>query len=324
MKRALVLLVIVTVTFYSLLSQKVTNYTCQLDNGIKVKMEQCWNHVWVDQKFETIKTPGQTPPLSLNVRTLGDLTSKSSFKLMSAGKEVKLQSAKPGSYTLKLTFQLSGKPGTLSFDVENIEIKPNAKTNVSVTLYDYQIKIEETPGSLKGLAGYSSKIERYKGTEETNPSCGIISFFEKGKRTSPLTPDEATNNKAGKIKPGTYDVLITLGSSARTQKIWLENFTLKPDVTYGITTNLNAGIISYTGGNKDVRVFHIYPAGTADRQQGAPAPDKSLEIFRCESQDLTTACPPGTFDILLNFRNGAKYEWRKNIVVQTSTRAQVK
>lgn len=324
MKRVTVLLAMLTGIIFALQSQKVTNYTCQLDNGIKVRMEQCWNHVWVDQKFEPIKTPGQTPPLTLNVRTLGDLTSKSSFKLMSAGKEIKLQSAKPGTYTLKLTFQLSGKPGTLSFDVENIEIKSNTKTNVSVTLYDYQIKIDESPGSLKGLAGYTSKIERFKGTEETNPACGTVSFFEKGKRTTPLTPDEVTNNKAGKIKPGTYDVLITLGNPGKVQKIWLENFTLKPEVTYGITTNLNAGIITYTGGNRDVKMFHIYPAGTADKQKGAATPDKSLEIFRCESQDLTSACPPGTYDILLNFRNGAKYEWRKNIVVQTSVKVQVK
>lgn len=324
MKRVTVLLVMVTLFLNSLQSQKVTNYTCQLDNGIKVKMEQCWNHVWVDQKFEAIKTPGQTPPLSLNVRTLGDLTSKSSFKLMSAGKEIKLQNAKPGTYTLKLTFQLSGSPGTLAFDVENIEIKPNSKTNVSVTLYDYQIRIEETPASLRGLSGYTSRVDRFKGTEEPNPNCGMVTFYEKGKRTTPLTPDEASNNKSGKVKAGTYDLLITLSSSGRTQKIWLENFTMKPDINYRIITNLNAGLIVYTGGNRDVKQFHIYPAGSADKLKGVASPDKNLEIFRCESQDLTTACPPGTFDVLLNFRNGARYEWRKGIVVQTSTRALVK
>jgi len=180
-------------------------------------------------------------------------------------------------------------------------------------------------GSQNGLSAFSSGVERYKGLSEQNPTCGIPTFYAKGAHDKPVTPSEtASGNKKGKMKPGTYDVLLTLGSPANPQKIWLENFQMKPDITYNITTNLNAGIVQYTGTNKEVKAIHIYPAGTADRQKGTAAPDKNFEIIRCETQSVTSACPPGTYDMLLNIGNGAKYEWRKNIAVTTGRRTEVK
>jgi hypothetical protein len=97
---------------------------------------------------------------------------------------------------------------------------------------------------------------------------------------------------------------------------------MKPDVNYTLTTNLNAGIVEYGGVNREVKAFHMYPAGSADKQKGGATPEKSLEMMRCEGAGATTACPPGTYDILLNL--GAKYEWRKGIVVKTGGRVQVK
>jgi hypothetical protein len=324
MKKFIVLTMFQAVMIFSLQAQKVSNYTYRLENGINVKTEQCWSRVWVDQRFDTIKVSDQTPPLSVVLRTLGDLTSSSAYKLTSAGKETRLQEAKPGTYNLKLTFKLSGKPGTLSFDIDNILIKPKSKTTVTVTLYDYQILIEETPGNQKGLSYYDSRVNKYKGTSEDNPSCGKPAFYAKGQHDKPVAPGEPINEKTGRIKSGTYDVLITLGAPGRLQKVWLENFTLKPDVSYKIITNVNGGVVAYTGGNKDVKAIHLYPAGVASRQKGNPAPDKNLEILKCEGQTISNTCPPGAYDVLLNFGNGKKYEWRKNVVVKTGSRSEVK
>lgn len=323
MKKVIILFMFLAVMVFSLQAQKVLNYTYRLDNGITVKTEQCWNQVWVDQRFDAAKASDQAP-LILSARTLGNLTLNSAFKLYSSGKEVKVQGVKPGTYTMKVTFKLSGKPGSLSFDIDNIIIKPQTKTTVSVTLYDYQILIAETPGNLKGLSSFISKVDRYSGNTEQNPAYGIPTFYSKGARDKPIEPVEITNNKNVRIKPGTYDVLITLGAPGKTQKVWLENFILKPDVSYNITTNLNAGLVEYAGVNRDVKAFHMYPAGTADRQKGTASPDKNLELIKCESQTSISACPPGTYDVLINFNNGARYEWRKNIVVKTGTRTQVK
>jgi hypothetical protein len=323
MKKVIILFMFLAVMVFSLQAQKVLNYTCRLDNGITVKTEQCWNQVWVDQRFDAAKASDQAP-LILSVRTLGDLTSNSAFKLYSSGKEVKVQGVKPGTYTMKVTFKLSGKPGSLSFDIDNIIIKPQTKTTISVTLYDYQILIAETPGNLKDLSSFISKVDRYSGNTEQNPTCGVPTFYSKGARDKPIEPVEITNNKNVKIRPGTYDVLITLGAPGKTQKVWLENFILKPDVSYNITTNLNAGLVEYAGGTRDVKAFLLYPAGSADRQTGTATPDKNLELIKCESQTSTSACPPGTYDVLINLNNGARYEWRKNIVVKTGTRTQVK
>ncbi len=304
-------------------AQKVSNYTYALDNGIIVKSEKCWNQVWVTQSSDALKASEQ--PVILSVRSLGDLISGSSFKLFSSGKEVKVQGVKPGTYSMKVSFKLSGKPGNLSFDINDVVVKPQSKTTVSVILYDYQVRIDEMPGSQKGLAGFSSGVERYKGLSEQNPTCGIPVFYMKGAHDKPVAPAEVSaGNKKGRIKPGTYDILITLGSPANPQKVWLDNFQMKPDVTYNITTNLNAGIIMYSGTNKEVKALHLYPAGTADKQKGAATPDKNLELIKCETQNVTSPCPPGSYDVLLESGNGAKYEWRKNLVVTTGKRTDIK
>jgi hypothetical protein len=323
MKKIIFFLLFIIVMIFSLQAQKVSNYTCKLDNGIVIKTEHCWNHVWVGQSFDALKSSDQAP-LVLNMRTLGNLISGSSFKLFSSGKEVRVQSATPGTYTMKLTFKLSGKPGTLSFDINDIVIKPQSKTTVSVTLYDYQISITEKSSSQKGLSDYSSKVYVYNGYEDTDPSCGKATFYLKGAHEKAITSNASKDEKDGKIKPGTYDILITFGSAGRQQKVWLENFVMKPDVSYSISTNLNAGVITYAGTNKDVKALHLYPAGTANRQQGAPAPDKNLEIMKCEEQNMTSPCPPGSYDILLNYNNGASYQWRKGIAVTTGARVSVK
>ena len=304
-------------------AQPVSNYSYKLDNGIIVKTENCWNQVWVQQNYAPLAA-GDQNSLAVNIRTLGDLISSSSFKLVNAGKEVKTQGVSPGTYELKLAFKLSGKPGTLSFVIGNITIKPKTKTSVSITLYDYQIMIAETKATLNGLSYYDSQVNRCKGNTVQDLYFGIPAFYPKGQHDKAIPPDEPAGKTNGKIKPGTYDLLITIAISGQTHKVWLENFVMKPDVNYKITTNLNAGGILYTGGNKDVKALHLYPAGTAARQTGNPAPIKNLETISYQNVTIAHCCSPGTYDVLLNFGNGAKYEWRKNIAVTTGTKTAIK
>ena len=134
----------------------------------------------------------KTSPLTVNIRALGDLISGSEFKLLSAGKEVKMQGAAPGTYDLQLNFKLSGKPGTLSFVVGNIMIKPKTRTSVSVTLYDYQILIEEKQASLNGLAQYESLVNRCKSHTIQDIYFGIPTFYEKGNMIRLLHPTSLT------------------------------------------------------------------------------------------------------------------------------------
>jgi hypothetical protein len=303
--------------------QSYSNYTYVLDNGINVKVEHGWRNVWVQQTYEALKEGDQANPLAVNIRVLGDLKLSSSFKLLSGAKEVRMQGAAPGTYDLKLTFKLSGKPGTLSLVVNNVVIKPKTKTLLSVTLYDYQVNMTEAPGTLKGLSSYESSVNSYKGSADTKPITGVFSFYAKGKHDAKITPDEATSETKGKIKAGTYDVLITIGISGQKHELWLENFVMKPDVSYKLAANLNCGTIIYTGVNKEVKALHMYPAGTAAMQTGKPAPDKTKEIINHENITTTNPCAPGSYDVLLEYGKGAKYEWRKNITIQSGLRKDI-
>jgi hypothetical protein len=325
MKKLLFISVFLTLLILSALGQNVTNYTYVLDNGITVKTEHCWNHVWVQQTNEAIAAGAQASPIAMNIRTLGDLIlpGSSSIKLLSGGKEVKLQGAAPGTYDLKITAKLSGKPGSLGFVVGGVVIKAGMKTNVSVTLYDYQVAIPETAGSQNGLSAFDASVICYKNSPGQTPYKLSVTFYQKGKHDAKVTPDEATSETKGKIKPGTYDVLLTIGISDEKHLVWLENFTLKPDVTYKISENLNAGVITYAGINKDIKTMLLYPSGTAAQQAGKAIPDNTREIISYDNVMSANPCRPGTFDILIGNAKG-KYEWRKNIAITTGASAEVK
>ena len=156
----------------------------------------------MQQSYAPMNAADKTSPLSVNIRTLGDLISESTFNLLRAEKEIKMLGAAPGTYDLKLNFKLSGKPGTLSFVVGNIILKPKTKTSVSITLYDYQIMIEETPATLKGLSYYESKVNRCKTNTIQDIYLGIPTFYIKGKHDKPIPPDESKGKTNGKIKSG--------------------------------------------------------------------------------------------------------------------------
>jgi hypothetical protein len=321
MKKLILVFTLHAIVILSMQAQPVSDYTYKLDNGIAVKSERCWNQVWVQQSYAPIAA-GDNTPLAVSTRTLGDLVAGSSYKLLSAGKEAKMQGAAPGTYDLKLTFKLSGKPGTLSFVVGNILIKPKTKTTVSITLYDYQILIDEAPQSLSGLSSFETLVNRCKTNTVQDTYFATPVFYPKGKHDQAITADETTSKTKGKIKPGTYDLLLSIGISGQTHKIWLENFQFKPDISYKIATNLNAGGVIYTGGNKDVKMLHLYPAGTAAKQTGTPAPIKNLETISYENVSVAHCSAPGTYDVLINY--GTKYEWRKNVAVATGSKTEVK
>lgn len=322
MKKLMFILTLLIVAICSLQAQPVSAYTYKLNNGIEIKMDRCWNQVWVQQSYAPM-TASDKSPMSVNVRSMGYLISGSAFRLESAGKEVKLQGAVPGTYDLKMTFKLSGSPGTLSFVAGNIVIKPKTKTSVSITLYDYQFILVESPGN-SALCSYKSQVNIYKATSEQDMYKGAFTFYAKGNHEKAISPDESTDATSGKIKPGKYDVLISVIISGQLQKIWLENFEMKANKSYAVNINLNAGEVIYGGGNRDVKQMHLYPAGTAARQTGTPAPVKNLEIISYDNILNPNACAPGVYDVLLNIKNGSKYEWRKNIIVNTGARTNVK
>jgi hypothetical protein len=324
MKNSSTAMFLLVLLFPQLQAQKVSNLSYKLDNGINVKMERGWTNVWVQQRQDTFSASEQPQSVVVDFRVMGDLTKGSVFKLTSAGKDVRLKDATPGTYDLKITSNLSGKPGKIAFDLNGIVVKPKMKTTVSITVYQYQINIDETPGVNKGLASYDSKIIRFKGNAEQNINKIMLSFYAKDAHDKKISPVESISDNNGRMKPGTYDVLITFETSGSAQKIWLENFTMKPDINYVIATNLNAGEITYAGQTKDVKKIHMYPAGIADRQQGAARPDKTNEIISCDPAGSKFACPPGNYDVLINIGNGIKYEWRKNIVIRSGVRTGIR
>ncbi|HCI55742.1 MAG TPA: hypothetical protein PK910_09475 [Bacteroidales bacterium] len=323
MRNYIVLLVLFAINL-EVNAQKVSAYSYKLDNGITVKTERTWSRVWVQQTQEAFNPSEQPQSVVVNMRVMGELTKGHTFKLTSAGKDIKLKDAAPGIYNLKITSSLSGKPGNIVIDISGIEVKPKMKTVVTVTIYDYQINIDETTATTSGLASCEFVVNRYKGNPEQNFNRGVPSFYAKGNKDNKLTPDETTASNKIKIKPGTYDVLLTIEIPGYNQKVWLENFTLKANTNYKVSVNMNAGEIIYGGVLRDVSKLHLYPSGTYDKLNGVAKPEKSMEFLVCEPAISKFPCSPGTFDVLLNIGNGKRYEWRKAQVVRTGMVTTVK
>lgn len=300
-------------------SQKVSGITYKLDNGITVKTERTWSRVWVQQTQEAFAANEQPQSVVVNIRTLGELTRGHTFKLTAAGKDVRLKDAAPGTYDLKITSSLAGKPGTIVTDISGVVVKPKMKTTLNITMYDYQINIEETPLASSGLASTEFIINRFKGNNDQNYNQALPSFYPKGQKENKITPAETPAKNKAKIKPGTYDVLITIDIPGYNQKVWLENFTLKPDINYKVSINMNAGEILYSGTIRDVTRLHLYPANTADKLGGAAKPDKTMEFMVTEPATSKFPCAPGTYDVLLNIGNGKKYEWKKGVIVRSGS-----
>ncbi len=105
MKNIISIFVVLAVVLISTQAQPVSSYVYKLNNGITVKNERCWNQVWVQQSYAPMNEGDKTSPLNVNIRALGDLISGSEFKLLSSGKEVKMQGAAPGNYDLQVEFQ---------------------------------------------------------------------------------------------------------------------------------------------------------------------------------------------------------------------------
>ncbi|MBK9389015.1 MAG: hypothetical protein IPN68_02055 [Bacteroidetes bacterium] len=324
MRKIIPILILGAVISMQLSAQPVSNYTYKLDNGITIRTEKTWSQVWVQQSYSEMVAGDKSSPFSVNIRALGSLIGGSEYKLLSGGKEVKNQGVTPGTYDLRLTFKLSGEPGTLSFIIGNVIIKPKTKTIVDLTLYDYQVMIDDSPGSFSGMSAFETDIDRYKTFTVQDVYKGLPTFYEAGKRDKPLTPAKVESDIKGQIKPGKYDILLTIQISTQTHKVWLENFTMKADTKYKIIVNLNAGGIQYTGGNKDVTALHLYPAGTSAKITGTPAPNKSLETISYDNAATANCTSPGVYDILLAYGKGKKYEWRKNIAVSTGAKTDVK
>jgi hypothetical protein len=324
MKKFTVFLISLLVCVLPLFAQKVSNYSYTLDNGIVVKTDNDWGNIWVQQRQDAFKPSESQESVVLSVRTMGDLTQGTTFKLLKNGKSVSVRNASPGTYDINVSSKLSGNPGTLSFDVNGIVVKSKMKTTVTITIYGYQYNIDETPGNNNGLASYESQVEKFKGSKDRSPKCGIPAFYPKGEHNSAVNPSVRTNDLSGKIKPGTYDVQLSLDVCGYKQKIWLENFTFKPNVKYSISTNLNAGEVTYAGVTRNVSKLHMYPAGTAARQQGAAKPDNSTELICYDPATSVFPCSPGVYDVLIETGNGAGYIWRNNVVVRTGSRSYIK
>ncbi|PKN73419.1 MAG: hypothetical protein CVU52_07185 [Deltaproteobacteria bacterium HGW-Deltaproteobacteria-10] len=319
------------------LAQTVANYSYKLDNGVVVKTERGWNYVKVSESFIKQKNHQETGALTVKVRATGNLISTSEVTVLQNGVAFNPGSLAPGNYDLNVTCRLSSaNKGNITFEVRGISIKSvmenDAKgistkyimdTSVDITVHDVQIVIEEKAVARKGLARYETRSLNYVGT---GGSWNLPLFYRPGDRTRKIMPDEPAADYHGAIKPGNYDICqkINIEWLGFEHKIWLQNMELKADTSYKITCILNSAEVIYTGGVYSMKELAFYPPGYAIKMKDKPQRNRKLEVFSHGKPWQTTACPPGTYDLMLDHHGQVQNQWREGVVLEAGKKTEVK
>lgn len=303
--------------------QTVLNYQYNLTNGSKVVTEKGWNRVYVKQVFINIDSAKPEVTVLTAIISIGKLISKSDIMLLKDEKKVDALTAKEGSYSMKIKCSLQENAGFISFDVDGIEIKTGMQTHVTISVHDALIRIAEKNEKSKGLSYYEYKLINYSGNQGIRSE---VKFFSPGTTTPRITPAEPMGDYYGLIKSGTYDLnlLNDINMAGFGYVVWLKNMSLKPDCKYYITIDLNAAEVRCAVPDNKIMAVYFYPVGTADTQNGTAKPDKKKQVYGFERPARFTLSPPGTYDILIDYNWGEKYEWRKGIVCKAGEKTEIK
>ena len=303
-------------------SQTISNYVYKFENGVNVVTEKGWNWINLSVSNGILDSAKIKSPLLVEVRSIGDLVAGSKFKVLKDSSEVNMETLTPGSYKLSVGCSLLQKNGTISFDVNDVVIREKMQTILTISVHDAEIIINESITEADGLTIYEVRIDKNTGQN------GIIvtpHFYAPGTVSPEIAPVATVSPCLGKIKPGTYDIKtnIELKMTGFAHIIQVKNISLKPDAKYVFSCNLNVGELRYAGDNSNVKAVHLYPAGTASKLKGIAKPQKDIEIFGFERPTWFTVCPPGTYDILLEYTAPVKYEWKRNIVCKVGEQTDI-
>lgn len=302
--------------------QEISNYSYQLLTGERVKMEKGWKEAAVSQVFDSL-TGNKNSNFSIVIKTAPVIAGNTSFVVMQGEKARKESFLKSGNYTLRVVHQLNNKGGRISFDIYPLKIQDKMETHLLVNLSDYGISITRKGRPSGGMGYYQTGV--FAGGQQNGVSTYPY-FYAPGNHSVKINPFETMGDYYGKIKPGTYDLLtlIELNMTGFTHRLWLENFRINGDSSYVIQWNLGAAEIRYIGNNYEVKQLILYPQGTAKQKTGKIQRRKELEVLAIERPSSFTFCPPGTYDVLLDFGSGSKFEWRENVKCKAGERTEVR
>lgn len=301
-------------------AQDVTQYNYVLESGIKVNTTHGWNFLRVNQNMNSLES-GEETGLSLSFIDVGDLvsgnallqiTSMNGDTLFTLEEKKDYYTLEPGTYNGFCKLSLDDNSGSVSFYISGIEVKETKKTNCTVFLNDVQVIIEKEADVKGGLGTYRTIAMASKDAEEGGP-VAYPSIYNPDNHSQELSPVESPNDVTHRIQPGIYDLFVDVDISWAGYKyqIWLENIEIEKDIRKIFRLNLNGSKITVNCEEECPEIIHFYPVGTAETI--GLKEDKSLEKYSIESPKGKNICPPGSYDILLNYGYGERYEWRENV-----------
>lgn len=312
--------------FLTLNALEVTDYIYKFDSGMKVEVENGWNFTRVHQQIDSLDEE-ESCGLKISFKEVGDLISgESRIKIMSTegdtaypwDEKMEYYELSPGTYNISCKLQLQTRNGYIGFNIPGAVVKETMKTHISVVINDVQVLIRKEADNANGLGTYRTETRVYKNAEEGGPT-GYPKIYPAGNHSAEISPLESPNDITHRVKPGIYDLFVEIDISWAGYKyrVWLNNFELIKDIRKTAILNLNGSEITVNCEDECPSMIHFYPRGTADKL--GLKEDKSKEIYSLESPKGENPCPGGTYDILLNYGYGSRYEWRKAVNCEVGT-----
>lgn len=310
----------------ALFSLNISDYSYQLNNGIRVITENGWKKAEVVQEFTNdADLSTNRGAVRIHFNFIGDLVDmnpditlfaaskpKSNLKKLSAG--IRSEELTKGKYTASVKFPLQGQNGTLSFKITDIPVKENAVTVLNMTINDIQLVVDEQPGDGWKLTQYQFVTFWAKDKMEGGGYTGYPTVFKAKEHYQMITPVEIESDTKAKMRPGSYDFYLDTDISKARYRYtcWIENVKMESNKTYQFKFNLNGSRVRTGIADDNPKQIGFYPTGTAATQK--PRENKKLMLYTVVEPWKSAICPTGTYDVLLSFDYGARNEWRTNVV----------
>ncbi|MDY6787143.1 MAG: hypothetical protein SVK54_03350 [candidate division WOR-3 bacterium] len=310
-------LMILVLGICSISALSISDYHYELDNGVTLETINGWDFVHHYTRTDTVTEREEAMDLYLDFDDLGRLLSgRSKVTIINqSGDTVQKECSRKafklekGEYNIHVELPLINDNGFIAYKINGIDIDGLHYEDITLVHHDIEIFIEKEKRNMNGLAMYKPHTSIYKGKDADFSSYPKV--YSNGKL---VEPDESINDFTHKIKPNTYDLVIEMDMSWAGYKyqITLNDFEMSGNTVYIPNINLNAGSFKMSEEFEEYpSLIHFYPIGTADKI--GETENAALEIYKVEAPRGPYICPPGGYDILLNYDYGAEYQWKKNI-----------
>ena len=313
MKRGLICLILLSSILFPAFGRRlrVINYRHTFADGLSCVPLSGWGQISVDHLSEPLEKEGGSSILEIRFGSAGSMVFADT-SVMVIGESLEMSyrrpsELEPGKYVAEMRLE-TVRGQSVMFTVRNIKIEPMTYNILDVGLNCCTVTVEARRSGLKGRSECHFDAIMFPEDKIRAGYSVKVSYSEKGRENG--YPVEGLWDNRHRVYPGVYDITcdISLTHGGGNYKLLFEDFEPKADMYYYFVICLDGGYLRCTGGKGSERL-HFYPAGMSDSYPPAEKPEFELFTLERGASGEAMDLPPGSYDVLVEYRDGASYRW---------------